>query len=99
MQFWLLLSLCAGISWGWGTFTAVKKIGNTWLGLVLGLIVGIGCFWVLKTFGTRAIHRLKLNKPKLPLCRLLLAWFMCGAALLFTFIAPWCIDWLLKVLV
>lgn len=96
MQFGLLLCLFVGMSWAWGTFTAVKKIGNTWLGLVLGLMVGIGCFWVLKIFGTWAIHRLELNKPKLPLCPLLLAWLMCGATLLFAFIAPWSINWFLK---
>jgi hypothetical protein len=87
------------MSWAWGIFAAVKKIGNTGLGLGLGLIVGFGCFFVLKTFGTWVILSLKLLEPKLSLGRLLLAWLMCGATLLFAFIAPWGINWFLKALV
>lgn len=96
MQFWLLLCLYAGMSWALCIFTAVKKIGATLIGAALGLIVGIGLFLVLKMCGTKVIQRLKLYEPTLPLCRLLLVWFMCGATLLFTFIAPWGINWFFK---
>jgi hypothetical protein len=87
------------MSWAWCIFAALKKIGAAWLGLVLGLIVGIGCFLMLKAFGTRVILRLKLHEPKLSLGRGLLLWLMCGATLLFAFIAPWGINWFLKALV
>ncbi len=98
MPFWFLLCLSAGMSWAWCIFAALKKIDSTWIGLVLGLIVGIGIFFTLKTFGTWIILRQKLYEPKPSLGRLLLGWLMCGVTLLFAFMAPWGIDWLLKAL-
>ena len=95
MQFWLLLCLVVGMSWAWCIFSAVKRIGTSWIGFTLGLIVGVGCFLVLKILGARVIQRFKLYEPKPPLCRLLIAWFMCGATVLLAFLAPWGVNWLL----
>lgn len=96
MQFWLLLCVIAGMSWAWSVFAAVKKVGAPWSGAALGLIVGIGLFVLLRTSGARAIQCWKLYEPRPPASRLFVAWLMCGATLLFSFIAPWGINWFLK---
>lgn len=96
MQFWLLLCLFAGMSWGWCLFAAIRKIGTAWVALLLGLSIGVGCFLTLWVVGGKTIQRLKLFEPQPPFSRLLVAWSICGAMLLFTFMAPWGVSWIIK---
>ena len=92
MQFWLYLCFIVGMSWAWNIFTALRKIGNTWIGIVLGLIAGVGLFWLFWITGAWMIRRLKLYQYKLSFSRLVLSWLLVGVTATFALAAPWCTN-------
>lgn len=96
MQLWYFLCLTAGMSWSWCTFTVGRKLGAPWSGFAMGLAVGVGCFWVMKTFGVWVIRRLKLGETKPPVGRLFLSWLLCFAAAVIIFAASWVINWAVR---
>ena len=92
MQLWMYLCFIVGASWAWNILMAFKKIGNIWIGIVLGLIVGVGLFWLFGATGAWIIRRLKLYQYKLSMSRLVLSWPLVGVTAVFAFAAPWCVN-------
>ncbi len=99
MQLLKLLCVILGSSWGFSIFMALKKIDCAWIGLLVGLIVGIGFVGILLIIGKWVIVKLNLYGFETLslsfLYRLLLSWLIAMAMLLVSFIAPWGVDWII----
>ena len=102
MAFWELVSFLSGAGVCASAFLAGRNAGavGIFIGVVIGLAGGLGCFWVMHETGHRLIERLALHETRYPRFILLVSWVfflgaivcVCGAGL----VAAWIVKSLLS---
>lgn len=91
---WNLLSLIAGAGYFLSSFMAGKKVGGIgiFVGLFLGLGIGLLNFWGMRKVGYWTLNRWELYKPQLSPTRLMLSWSLFIVAFIWMLVSGWLGD-------